>query len=307
MEATQRGSASLSSPLDRSREEMASIVAMATARLERTEKAGERDDDDASYKLPHRKYPWSCTLQEGLILHYVIRQHGFREGYEMATAFGFSSLFMGAGLKANGGRLTSVDCYIEASKEDYVYTDEDIRQHVAALKLCTAHGEFPDSFSFARKLAEAAGLRETNEYAIGVSPDDIPELLKGRQIDVAFIDGGHFGLQPIEDFRAVLPFLAPRCAVFFHDNFYNEYIGHSIAAAGRALGSKPIVLNTFYGLTLVGRNLDSACADFLHSLASPRPFKLKPCLKRLRFAFRRMTGFYRTMPIVKSGGISRPS
>lgn len=50
------------------------------------------------------------------------------------------------------------------------------------------------------------------------APTGVPALLQGRTIDFAFIDGGHFGEQPLRDVDAVLPFLpSERFLLVFHD------------------------------------------------------------------------------------------
>lgn len=52
----------------------------------------------------------------------------------------------------------------------------------------------------------------------GFSPDDVPRSVpKGRLYDFVFIDGEHSATQALKDAEAVIPFLAEKCAILFHD------------------------------------------------------------------------------------------
>ncbi len=253
-------------------------LAPVLAQLEKTEKTNERTDWDASYKLRTQPYPWSCTLEEGLIMEYVIAANGLKLGFEIATAFGFSALFLGRGLRENGGRLISLDCYVEEVAGSFRYTAREMRQHLALVKERVAAGTLPDCLAQARESARAIETQDNVDFAIGVSPEDVAPLLRGRTVDVALIDGGHFENQPTLDFRAVQPFLAEKCAVFFHDNNENQAVEAAIGYAMRALKTEATVLNTYYSLTVLGRGLDPATMQALSSYGHPFVPKPEPPL-----------------------------
>lgn len=254
-----------------------------TAQLERTRKQDERSSRDASYKLPEKPFPWSCTVEEGLIMAYVIEQNDLRAGFEIATAFGFSSFFLAQGLKANGGALVSLDCYVEESAESYFYSTEELQSHLVKLRESVKTGTLPSGLSHARAFAAEAGLEAQVDFQIGASPGDVPACVGDRQIDFALIDGGHFGDQPTVDFRSLQPFLAERCAILFHDNNQNEAVERAVLAASAALGEPPVVLDTYYSLTLVSRKLDPECVRALKAFRRPS----RPLWKRVLGPIRR--------------------
>lgn len=216
------------------------------------------DDLDKSRKLRDKAFPYSCTDEEGLVLYHVIRAHGLRSGFEIATAFGYSSAFIGLGLAANEGRLVTMDCYVEEWKESFEYEMDELIEAVRVVSERVEEGVLPSGLAMANEQLEALGLADTVTLSVGISPGSVPEALAGAKLDFAMIDGGHFGDQPTADFEAVAPFLAPRCAVFFHDNNQNEAVERAVARAEAELGSGAVVFPTRYNLTLVGRGLDPA-------------------------------------------------
>jgi len=233
-------------------------------RLVRAPLEDARHRHDHSWRLPDKLFPYSCTDEEGLAMAYVVQANSLKRGFEIATAFGFSSAYLGLALKAAGGRLTSLDCYIEEWKESFDYDDaelaaatEDVRRRVAA-------GELPSGLQFARESAALLGLTDAVDYEVGLSPQDVGLILGERTLDFAFIDGGHFGEQPLRDFKAVEPCLEPRCAVFFHDNNHNPSVAQAIAYAEQSLGVRATRLKTRFSLTVVARGLDD---DSLRRLA----------------------------------------
>ena len=235
-------------------------------RLEKVQKSEERKPFDTSYKLKTRKFPYSCTDEEGLILYHIINENKLCSGYEIATAFGYSSLYLGLALRNHGGSLASLDCYIEEGKESFHYTEAEIRNHVVLLKEKIGQGHIPEGLAFARQSAHDLGLDGTIQFNVGVSPDDVTDVIKKKPVDLAFIDGGHFGEQPTIDFESVRPFLAEKCAVFFHDNNGNPAVERAIKSAEGALKSPARNLNTYYGLTLVGRGLEPISLSEISSL-----------------------------------------
>jgi len=96
---------------------------------------------------------------------------------------------------------------------------------------------------------------------VGLSPNNVPEVIGERKIDFAFIDGGHFGEQPTKDFLAVLPYLSDKCAVLFHDNNFNRYVYRAVIEAKKRLNSSETRVHTRHNLTLVGRNLSSSFVE----------------------------------------------
>lgn len=214
------------------------------------------DEFDKSRKLPDRAFPYSCTDEEGLALYHVVASNGLRSGYEVATAFGYSTGFLGLAAQRSGGEVVTMDCFVEEWKESFSYEADELG-HAMAQTIADVHeGRYPRGLEMANANLAALGLQDVVVLTLGVSPDHVDRALSGRVLDFAFIDGGHFDGQPRRDFAAVAPYLAQRCAVFFHDNNDNPAVEEAVALAEDLLDAPAAVLPTRYGLTLVARDLD---------------------------------------------------
>jgi predicted O-methyltransferase YrrM len=121
--------------------------------------------------------------------------------------------------------------------------------------------------------AAAEGLRLTREIAqkrgilletfIGSSPQDVPKFLAktGQKMDFAFIDGLHTDEQMYLDFEATVPYMAPACAIAFHDvlNWKMHTGWKRIVNAARGKGFRHRLLRrTTSGIGLLYRDLPSA-------------------------------------------------
>jgi predicted O-methyltransferase YrrM len=214
------------------------------------------DKYDRSKKLKERKFPYSCTDEEGLIMYQAIKQFNLKSGFEVATAFGYSSLFMGLALKENRGSLVSIDCYIEEWKESFTYAVDELEVAVDAVRQSIEIGKKPIGLEYAISNRDKLEMNDIIDYVIGISPTDILKIFKNRKVDIAFIDGGHFGDQPTKDFLGILPFLEQKCVVFFHDNNQNTFVENAIKVAEENFGNKALNLNTKYNLTVVCRHIN---------------------------------------------------
>jgi len=148
-----------------------------------------------------------------------------------------------------------MDCYVEEELESFYYDDLQVREATQAIQRRIARGEDPVGLRIARSNANMAGLADMVTFEIGISPDDVPLLVKDKRFDFVYIDGGHFGEQPLKDFQAVEPYLEDRCAVFFHDNNDNTSVAQAVGYAQRSLGGTVIRFPTRFCLTLVERKL----------------------------------------------------
>ena len=210
---------------------------------------------DHSWRLQEKKFPYSCTDEEGLIINYIIQANQLKSGFEIATGFGYSSIYSGLGFKETKGKLISLDCYVEEDKEFPIYTNEELKKCVVRVKNNIQSGNYPAGLKFAKDHTNLLELSNTINFVIGLSPADIPSILEKVTLDFVFIDGGHFDGQPLKDFLAVLPYLADKWAIFFHDTD-NEDGSSAVAVVEKKLGIKAINLPTKWHLTLFPKNLD---------------------------------------------------
>jgi hypothetical protein len=165
--------------------------------------------------MAHRHHPLSISPVEFDYLGDFVRRHGLRRGYEVATAFGVSALALGLGFRRTGGRLVTMDAYVE---EHHGHCDA-YRGGAAEVY---AHS---DGYRSVTDLIRRYGLQEHVFATIGWSPTDTERCLRTvfrlerEPLDLVFIDGGHFPEQVIRDLESIRPYLAGRFAVFLHDNY----------------------------------------------------------------------------------------
>jgi hypothetical protein len=227
-------------------------------------------DLDWMHKLKHKKFPYSLTDEEGLILYKLVTDLGLRNGYEIATAFGYSSFYLGLAFKKNGGRLVSMDAYVEESEEDFIYDEATAKKRAEMFGALRRNGEvdkLPEGLKFALFGAKELGIEGSVRYEIGFSPISVPALLQGETLDFAFIDGGHFGEQPCLDVDAVVPYMnLDRCIMMFHDT-QCEAVAKGVFHAAQRVGGDIHSINTRNRLVVVSRNIDlriiQECRDII--------------------------------------------
>ncbi|TWT82703.1 hypothetical protein CA13_41660 [Planctomycetes bacterium CA13] len=218
------------------------------------------DDLDWMHKLKNREFPYSITDEEGLILYKLIVDNQLKNGYEIATAFGYSSFFMGLAFQSNGGHLLSVDAYVEEAEEDFVYSETRAREHSEAIREAISkkqENHVPEGLKFARWGAEQLGLSSVVDYQVGFSPTDVDVLAQGRTFDFAFIDGGHFGKQPTKDVQAILPFVDPdRFLIVFHDT-HCDSVAQAVHFACDQLSIPRYTLRTRNQFVVLSKGIES--------------------------------------------------
>lgn len=222
------------------------------------------DELDWMYRLPDRKFPYSMTFEEGMLIHHLIAESGLKSGYEIATAFGLSSFFIATAMEKTGGHLISVDAYIEEAVEDFLYDHQAVVAHVDEVKKLYELGktdQLPRGLQFATKGADVLGVSGLVEYRVACSPEGIPDLLDERLLDFAFVDGGHFGDQPILDVKSVLPFLnRDRYLLIFHDT-QCEAVAKAVHVAAEELDTEPFPIHTRNRLIAISRGINKGLLD----------------------------------------------
>lgn len=223
---------------------------------------------DYCWKDPQKIFPYSCTEEEAIILYKVIKYYQLKSGFEVATAFGYSTLWEGLAFKNNHGAIVTIDCYVEETKEAMKYTPAEVRLIASENKKRASQGILPDGLQKAHFFASQLDLEDTICFNIGVSPEDVDSILPDA-IDYAFIDGGHFGDQPTIDFKAISDRLSNKAIIFFHDN--NETFGpvsNAVKEAEKLFGNTSIQFNTRCNLTIVFRGIDSQYLEYLQKKIS---------------------------------------
>lgn len=165
---------------------------------------------NGNIKMTNHKYPYSIKKSEFEFLYNLIVENNLQRGYECATAFGISSTALGLGFKQTGGKIVTMDAYIEEktgnpgayeNKEREVYDKSD-------------------GYKSVKHLIQHFGLENTLFPEIGWSPIDTESSIRkhfNEPLDFVFIDAGHFPEQMIKDIDSILPLLADKYVLAFHD------------------------------------------------------------------------------------------
>ncbi|NDG83879.1 MAG: hypothetical protein EBX52_02450 [Proteobacteria bacterium] len=234
-----------------------------------------RDALDYMYKLPSLPFPYSVTDEEGLILYTLIRDNDLVSAYEIATAFGYSSLFVAMALEATDGTLVTMDAYIEEARLDFNYTLEEARSHLSDLRVRLAQQQGdarPKGYQFAKSSLEALNLQGRARLAIGLSPDHVAEVLCGRKIDFAMVDGGHHSGQPTVDLLALLGHVSEdKVAIVFHDAMVPDVADAVWLCHSRLERSSVCVFNTRNSLAVVHRGLPPEAMERCATMVCRQP------------------------------------
>lgn len=172
----------------------------------------ERVVPDDGLKMVAHHHPWSLKPREFDFIRSLVASYDLRCGFEIATAFGISGLAAALGFKQTGGKLVTMDAYVEEAHESSMHY-----MHVQSW----LGSENADGYKSVGFLREWFALDNHLVPTIGWSPTDVGDLLRthhgANPLDFVFIDGGHWDEALIRDLGAVSPFLADRAIVVFHD------------------------------------------------------------------------------------------
>lgn len=166
-----------------------------------------------SLKFTNHYHPWSIRETEAEILYNLIVRNNLHKGFEICTGVGISALVTGHAFSKTGGKLITIDAYVEES-----------------FNLCDLYNintkivkkpESADGYKMTNYLISKLGIQNNVTLDIGWSPDDIPGIYSkhynNQKIDYAFIDGGHTVEQIDADVRVLLPHLSENSIIAFHD------------------------------------------------------------------------------------------
>jgi predicted O-methyltransferase YrrM len=162
-------------------------------------------------KMQGHEFPLSIKQEEFDFLTNLVKDNNLQRGFECATAFGISSLASALGFKETGGKLVTMDAYIEEKCRDAgMYKDFERQVYEQA-----------DGYKSVKHLVKHFGLENTLFPEIGWSPNDVEETITkhygDKKLDFVFLDAGHFPDQMIKDISAIAPYLDKKFVFVFHD------------------------------------------------------------------------------------------
>ena len=182
---------------------------------------GYRDHSDDNiicnycWSMEGHTFPLSVRYDEFEFLKNLIVKYNLKSGFELATAFGVSTTALGLGFKQTGGKLVTMDAYVEERDANYEQTYKD-----------TSVNYNSDGFKSVNYLIEHFRLKEVVNPQIGWSPVDVKKVIENhskKTFDFLFLDGGHSPEQIIQDLYAIRPFIEKEYVIVFHDYFENVF------------------------------------------------------------------------------------
>lgn len=204
------------------------------------------DSGRGHLKMIDHYNPLSIMEAEFHFITETIIKYDLKRGFEVATAFGISALAAALGFKQTGGKLVTMDAYVEEKLNDAgAYKD-----YIDPVYIVGSHG-----YQSAENLREIFDVVSNLTLTIGWSPDDtgktIESIFGDQKLDYALIDAGHFTDWIKKDVDAIKPYLDDKFVVFFHDvypeSFTDELINHIESSLG---GKLEVVINYPYGENL---------------------------------------------------------
>jgi len=174
-------------------------------------------------KLKTKKFPWSVVQREFEYLYRTIVDNNLTRGFEACTGVGISGLAVGLAMKQTGGKIVTLDAYIEESLETPDYDgSEPVLNHNAV------------AFETVHALIAKYQLQNILVPVVGWTPDNVAENIEANftdKLDYVFIDGGHTPTQLIKDIAAVLPYTNNNTHWLFHDadtNVFDRQVAHFV-------------------------------------------------------------------------------
>lgn len=176
------------------------------------------------------KLPYSISEYEFNYMKDFIVEHNLKSGYELATGTCLSTVALGLGFKETGGKLISLDSYIEYETQ--------------TIPISKSFGPTDSKlFSQNQSLLDLYQL-DNVELKIGWSPQDAEKYLPDV-VDFVFLDCPKTIEDFIRDIGPVKSRLATRFAIFIHDVFAyppEAFNKHAV----EILGIHPKYISSFY-------------------------------------------------------------
>lgn len=161
----------------------------------------------SSLKQKEHAFPWSITQKEYDFLHSIIIDNNLKNGIDLCTGLGISALSAAMAMKKTGGKLVTIDAYVEEYFNSFTYKSKKV-----------IHDS--DGYKNIMYLRDKFDLQNELIVEVGWSPDDVPTIIErnfNTKIDFVFIDGGHTEDQLFKDISCILPYTNENTFWLFHD------------------------------------------------------------------------------------------
>jgi len=188
--------------------------------------------EPACLRMVDAMNPWSIRKKEFEYLYNTIVEKNLKVGYDVATAFGVSALAAGLAMKQTGGKIVTMDGYIE-----------EVTQNGRGY-MGTVNYTNPDAAGWrcVNYLVDKYELRGYLFPEIGWSPTNTEECLSKHidlskeKLDFVFIDSGHWTDAIIKDLDSIKNHMSDHCHIFIHDThwFDERFVPYLISTFGKS-------------------------------------------------------------------------
>lgn len=166
--------------------------------------------------LQSKPFPLSINESEYNFMHKVIVDNNLKNGFELSTGTGISTLSLGKAFAKTNGRMITLDSYYEDINQISSnipvmnYTPETIAD-IKSKSPC---------YNLVKELLTHYNLLGQVEQHIGWSPTDSVKLLKSRPLlDFVFLDCPKSDEEFERDITSLRPFIGEKYVIFVHDAF----------------------------------------------------------------------------------------
>lgn len=163
-------------------------------------------------KFKTKNFPVSINEHEFNLMHDIIVKNNLKNGFELATGTGISTVALGVAMKKTGGVLLSMDSYFEeiTQRPDNIFEDDkfDLTQAVDTPGYATIHN-----------VLKHFAVETVVEQAVGWSPSGAVIALKtlNSPLDFVFLDCPKSAIEIERDISYISLFMGKKYIIFIHD------------------------------------------------------------------------------------------
>jgi predicted O-methyltransferase YrrM len=182
-------------------------------------------------RMEQHEFPISVRQTEFEFLKKLIIDYDLKNGFELATAFGVSTVALGLGFKQTGGKLITMDSYVEEVNNTCHYESLEYQLHSDS-----------DGWKSVNYLIEHFRLKDVVSPDIGWSPQDTGLVISRHttsKLDFVFLDAGHFPEQVMRDLNGIKNFLCDEYVIALHDYYDSVFPNHVVNWIVENFGVEP--------------------------------------------------------------------
>lgn len=206
------------------------------------------DPDNPGFVYSHcmnmvgHDFPASVREKEFEFLKKTIIKYNLKNGFELGTAFGVSTVGLGLGFKETGGKLITMDAYVEEHLHDFRYEGANYQKYYEM-----------DGWKSVNYLIEHFRLQPVVTPTVGWSPHDTGVVISQNtteKIDFVFLDAGHFPEQIMKDLSVIKPFLDDEYVIALHDYYPHVFPDYTVEWITKEFGVPIISVPSPHGYNL---------------------------------------------------------